>query len=101
MNFVCIENSMIKVVCCSYSPSGQRLLSGSRDGTVKLWDAITGNPIQSFNTQNGVMVSIRYVEYNARLRFLVVASYQMKNNSFMDIMILLKCALLNLVLFSH
>jgi WD40 repeat protein/class 3 adenylate cyclase len=34
------------------SPDGTRLASASDDGTVKVWDAITGQELQSFSTQH-------------------------------------------------
>src|SRR6185295_5243891 len=30
------------VQACAWSPDGQRLLSGSRDNTLKVWDAVSG-----------------------------------------------------------
>ena len=35
------------VFCVGFDPSGKKLVSGSSDKTVRVWDATTGEPIGS------------------------------------------------------
>ena len=35
------------VYCVGFDPSGKKLVSGSSDNTVRVWDATTGEPIGS------------------------------------------------------
>jgi WD40 repeat protein len=34
-----------EVLAVAFSPDGQTVLTGSRDGTARLWDALTGQPL--------------------------------------------------------
>ena len=35
------------VLCVGFDPSGKKLVSGSGDNTVRIWDVTTGEPIGS------------------------------------------------------
>ena len=35
------------VLCVGFDPSGKKLVSGSADKTVRIWDVTTGEPIGS------------------------------------------------------
>ncbi|MBF0275210.1 MAG: WD40 repeat domain-containing protein, partial [Nitrospinae bacterium] len=41
-----------------FSADGQTLLSGSYDGLLKLWDALSGKEIRSFTGHSGVVSSV-------------------------------------------
>lgn len=49
------------VVCMAYSPSGQMLVSGSEDKTVRLWNPLTGRALAEFKGPYG---SIKHVEFS-------------------------------------
>src|ERR1035438_2799190 len=36
------------VLCLAMNPDGKRLLSGSKDGTLRLWDVFSGSQIRTF-----------------------------------------------------
>ena len=40
---------LLKVICCSYSPNGIYILSGSSDNTLKIWESSTGNLLFTLN----------------------------------------------------
>lgn len=44
----------------AYSPDGQKALSGSSDGTMKLWDISTGQLIRTFIGHSGYISSVAY-----------------------------------------
>lgn len=41
------------VTCCAFSPDGLHVLSGSWDGTLKLWHAATGTCLRTWHAQGG------------------------------------------------
>ncbi|MFA5293580.1 MAG: ankyrin repeat domain-containing protein [Phycisphaerae bacterium] len=43
----------------SYSPDGKRIVTGSIDGTIKIWDADFGKELFSIGQQNGVLESYK------------------------------------------
>lgn len=42
------------------SPDGARVLTGSRDGTARLWDAASGRVLQTFNSHQGAISSVAF-----------------------------------------
>ena len=59
------EDSVISV---AFSPDGQRLVSGSADRTVRLWDARTGQPIgQPLHGHEEVVTSVAFSPNGQRL----------------------------------
>jgi WD40 repeat protein len=49
----------VRLLFAPYSPGGGRVLSGSYDKTIKLWDADTGTPIRTFNENNPLANGLR------------------------------------------
>ncbi|MEE1226930.1 MAG: hypothetical protein UHM08_07510 [Bacteroidales bacterium] len=45
----------------AYSPDGTRIISGSRYGTIKIWEANTG---ECLNTLEGHLDEVRYVAFS-------------------------------------
>ncbi|HTL18752.1 MAG TPA: serine/threonine-protein kinase, partial [Patescibacteria group bacterium] len=43
------------VFCQAYSPDGQRLLGGSQDGRILVWDGVSGSKIGVLGNQNGAV----------------------------------------------
>jgi WD40 repeat protein len=42
-----LEGHKNSVVACAFSPDGRRIVSGSRDNTLRLWDAETGKELMT------------------------------------------------------
>jgi WD40 repeat protein len=53
------------VFCLAFSPTGECLASGTRDGVIKLWDARTGRPLpQIFRAGEGGKSMVRSVAFS-------------------------------------
>ena len=48
------------VLCVGFDPSGKKLVSGSADETVRIWDVTTGEPIGSPLDVDGAVYSVSY-----------------------------------------
>ena len=46
------------VTCVAYSDDGERIVSGSKDGTVRLWDANTGERLGVHRKHTGIIYSV-------------------------------------------
>jgi hypothetical protein len=55
-----------EVLGLAFSPDGEHLWSGSRDGVVTLWDAISGRTIRSFDVGGNGVNSVAFVPSAAR-----------------------------------
>jgi WD40 repeat protein len=54
-------------VSCAFSPDGSRLLSGSADDTLKLWDASSGECLRTFSGHSLAVVSCAFSPDGSRL----------------------------------
>jgi len=54
------------VTSLSFSPQGDRLLSGSDDKTAIIWDIATGMLLLRFNGHSAEIKSVRFSPVNAR-----------------------------------
>jgi len=41
-----IKDDIRTILCIAISPNGKTIVSGSEDNMIRLWDALTGNPIE-------------------------------------------------------
>ena len=48
-----IEGHKKEVVSVTFSPDGKLIASGSKDHTIRLWDAENGSPVHRYNTSRG------------------------------------------------
>jgi WD40 repeat protein len=48
------------VYCVKFSPNGQRLASAGKDGTVRLWDAATGQCLKVLDRHEGEVCSVAF-----------------------------------------
>ena len=48
------------VMSVSFSPDGARIVSGSDDNTVRVWDAVTGRIINTLTGHNGLVMSVSF-----------------------------------------
>ena len=46
------------VTSVSFSPDGSRIVSGSKDSTVRVWDAVTGEVINTLTGHSGYVLSV-------------------------------------------
>ena len=49
-----------EVRCLAFSPDGQSVASGSRDGSIKLWNVRTGQVVDTIDGQSGTVWSIAF-----------------------------------------
>jgi WD40 repeat protein len=63
-----------RITCCAFSPSGLQLATGSRDGTVCIWDSRTGVPIGRLLSHSNLIRSMSYHEWQGA-PFLVVHNW--------------------------
>ena len=48
------------VLTAAFSPDGKTILTGHRDGTAKLWDTETGEPLQTFNAHTNWITTVAF-----------------------------------------
>jgi WD40 repeat protein len=59
-----------QVIACAWSPDGRTVLTGGREGTARLWDAVTGEELQSFQGE----AWIRHVTFSRNNRSVLAVS---------------------------
>jgi WD40 repeat protein len=55
-----LEGHTWVVTSVAFSPDGKQVVSGSHDGTVRLWDATTGAPLQRLEGHTGAVISVAF-----------------------------------------
>jgi WD40 repeat protein len=55
------------VTCVAFAPDGRRLLSGSDDETLRLWDAESGQEVRAFTGHQGRVTSVAFAPDGRRL----------------------------------
>lgn len=55
------------IYCVTFSPDGKRLVSGSRDSTVKVWDATSGEELFTFKGHDGNVLGVAFSPDGKRL----------------------------------
>ena len=48
-----LKGHIDRVITATFTPDGRRIVSGSLDGAIKIWDAVTGIEAQTFGTEKG------------------------------------------------
>jgi WD40 repeat protein/serine/threonine protein kinase len=56
-----------RVLCVAFSRRGKCLVSGSRDGVIKVWDTHTGQPVQTFRAPGNQIFSVAFSPDGQRL----------------------------------
>ncbi len=56
-----------EVTCVDFSPDGTRVVSGSADQTVRLWDVVTGKELRAWRGHNRPVLAIRFSPDGARV----------------------------------
>ena len=51
----------------SFSPDGSRIVSGSGDNTVRVWDAVTGEVINTLTGHSGYVFSVSFSPDGSRI----------------------------------
>ena len=55
-----LEGHLGEVLSVSYSPDGTKIISGSRDKTIKIWDANTGECLKTLEGHSSYVWSVAY-----------------------------------------
>jgi WD40 repeat protein len=55
------------VTSVSFSPDGSQIVSGSRDKTIRVWDAVTGKIIKELEGHTGPVMSVSYSPDGSRI----------------------------------
>jgi len=55
-----LEGHTLGVTCVDFSPDNTTLVSGSRDGSMRLWNATTGELLHVLNEQSGEIQSVAF-----------------------------------------
>jgi WD40 repeat protein len=56
-----------KVFCCIFSPDGTKIVSGSSDNTLKIWDFYTGKELDTLTGHEGSVLSCTFLPNSDRL----------------------------------
>ncbi|MBQ2385681.1 MAG: hypothetical protein II300_00175 [Bacteroidales bacterium] len=62
-----LEGDSASVLSVAFSPDGTKIISGSGDKTIKIWDANTGQCLKTFKGHSGVVTSVAYSPDGTRI----------------------------------